>query len=323
MIDTYQQFLERMNDYTSFAELADFFAGRLPEAFDSDINGNIPKWCAPYAELPELQCSNTIIDADLPKVSGDIIEQEKSLLLESLHALHPWRKGPFNLFGIHIDAEWRSDWKWNRLKEHITPLKGRNVLDIGCGNGYHCLRMAGAGAENVIGIDNGMLSIIQFKAVNKYFRCDNVEIFPVAIQDMPDDSPLFDTVFSMGVLYHRKAPEEHLNKIRSLLLPGGECVLESLVIDGYVTDSLIPDDRYAQMRNVHKIPSVHLLEKWVRQAGFTNVRTVDVTATTTDEQRSTQWMHFHSLAEFLDPDDPSRTIEGYPAPKRAVVIATG
>ncbi|MCK5863518.1 MAG: DUF1698 domain-containing protein, partial [Marinobacter adhaerens] len=48
---------------------------------------------------------------------------------------------------------------------------------------------------------------------------------------------------------------------------------------------------------------------------------VDVTPTTTDEQRSTDWMRFNSLQDFLDPNDPSKTVEGYPGPLRATVIA--
>ena len=44
--------------------------------------------------------------------------------------------------------------------------------------------------------------------------------------------------------------------------------------------------------------------------------------TSTDEQRATKWMTNHSLIDFLDPNNKSLTIEGYPAPKRAVFIAT-
>jgi tRNA (mo5U34)-methyltransferase len=48
---------------------------------------------------------------------------------------------------------------------------------------------------------------------------------------------------------------------------------------------------------------------------------VDVNVTSTQEQRSTEWMSFHSLENFLDPDDHSKTIEGYPAPRRAIITA--
>nr|WP_169730591.1 DUF1698 domain-containing protein [Carnimonas nigrificans] len=41
-----------------------------------------------------------------------------------------------------------------------------------------------------------------------------------------------------------------------------------------------------------------------------------------DEQRSTEWMTFQSLKDFLDPEDQHKTIEGYPAPRRALLVAT-
>ncbi|MFT7140778.1 MAG: tRNA (mo5U34)-methyltransferase, partial [Sulfitobacter sp.] len=68
-------------------------------------------------------------------------------------------------------------------------------------------------------------------------------------------------------------------------------------------------------------PSPAALENWLRRAGFVNVRTVDVNQTSVEEQRATEWMDFHSLAEFLDPNDSNLTAEGLPAPKRAIVIA--
>jgi len=51
------------------------------------------------------------------------------------------------------------------------------------------------------------------------------------------------------------------------------------------------------------------------------VRRVSVDVTSTDEQRSTAWMPYQSLADALDPDDPTLTIEGQPRPRRAVLLA--
>jgi len=51
------------------------------------------------------------------------------------------------------------------------------------------------------------------------------------------------------------------------------------------------------------------------------VEIVDVGQTSVEEQRRTPWMTFHSLAQFLDPDDPGLTIEGLPAPRRAILTA--
>jgi len=334
----YQPFLDEMAAFPELDILREVLSSKIASAFDKKANGNLVKWLKSYHDLPELTASTIDLNCSVPVIgrSGDIVETDKHLE-KILKTLLPWRKGPFELFGIHIDTEWHSDFKWDRLKNHISDLKDRIVLDIGCGNGYHCLRMAGSGARLVVGIDTGMLSVIQFKILQKYMCSSGaekdvlqndqinlarrrVEVFPIAIQEVPDALNAFDTVFSMGVIYHRPNPLEHLLQIKSCLKPGGEIVLETLVVDGDADDSLVPEKRYAQMRNVWQIPSVLCAEKWMREAGFCEVRTVDVTVTTTAEQRSTEWMQFHSLQQFLDPQDSSKTIEGYQAPKRAILI---
>jgi tRNA (mo5U34)-methyltransferase len=76
------------------------------------------------------------------------------------------------------------------------------------------------------------------------------------------------------------------------------------------------------MRNIWFLPSPPTLLAWLRRVGFSNARVADLAATTVEEQRATAWMRFESLRDFLDPDDPARTVEGYPAPVRAVVVAT-
>ena len=222
---------------------------------------------------------------------------------------------------MHIDTEWRSDWKWDRLADAIAPLGGRRVLDVGCGNGYHCWRMLGAGAAEVIGIDPTPLFILQFKAVQHYLQQPGIHVLPMTLEAMPQHLPVFDTVFSMGVLYHRRDPMEHLMSLKHKLAPGGQLVLETLVIEGDADALLEPNGRYARMGNVWKLPSPGLAARWLKQAGFSKVKIVDVGMTSFDEQRRTTWMTFHSLREFLDPEDPTLTIEGFPAPRRAILTA--
>jgi tRNA (mo5U34)-methyltransferase len=320
MLDTYKKYLKKLDKDPRFSQLCKFFEKSANLAFNSTSNGNLPRWLDAYRNLPDLIPAKVAINCSTPYATGNIESSEQDLLEELLHQLHPWRKGPYRLFDIFIDTEWRSDWKWERLAPHIKSCSGKNVLDIGCGNGYHCFRIAAEGANSVTGIDTSLLSIMQFKTLQKYLMQENVDIFPVGIQNMPDNTPVFDTVLSMGVLYHRKDHLEHLNTVHSLLTPGGEAVIETLVIDGEPEDCLIPENRYAMMKNVYAIPSVPLLESWLADAGFCEIRTVDVTVTSTEEQRSTDWMKFHSLSNFLNPDNKNETIEGYPAPKRAIII---
>jgi tRNA (mo5U34)-methyltransferase len=303
------------------------WAQQLEQQIAAGLNeqryGDLPRWLAVLRDLPSLQADN--IHLDTSRVGASAIaapaENLTRQLRDALQRLRPWRKGPFELFGVHVDTEWRSDWKWERLEHSIDSLKGRTVLDVGCGSGYHCWRMLGAGAAQVIGIDPTPLFVVQFWALQHYLQQDNIWVLPLAIEQVPANLQAFDTVFSMGVLYHRRSPLEHLQEVKDCLRPGGQLVLETLVIEGKLGDTLLPEGRYARMGNVWFLPSCDTLLSWLRKLGFVDATLVNVCITTTQEQRSTNWMTFHSLANFLDPEDASKTIEGHPAPRRAIVTA--
>lgn len=286
------------------------------------LHGDFKQWQKVIAHLPATPVSVVdVVNAVQFGAANDISEGEAERIRFLLQQLKPWRKGPFDIHGIAIDTEWRSDFKWNRLLPHISPLTGRYVLDVGCGSGYHLWRMRGAGAAFVVGIDPSQLFYTQFQAI-KHFNPDTaVNLIPVGIDDMPALGQ-FDSVFSMGVLYHRRSPIDFLQQLKQQLRPGGELILETLVIDGDVHTVLVPGERYAKMRNVWFIPSTAALCHWLQRLGFKNPKVVDVNTTTLYEQRATSWMENESLIDFLDPTDHSKTIEGYPAPQRAVIIAT-
>ena len=307
----------------SFDGWLDVLPGQVEQSLHPDRNKLIPSWEAMIDALPDVIPSSIDLSASTVRIGmrEDLSAAQQLRFEQQLKDLHPWRKGPFDLFGTKIDTEWRSDLKWDRLKDRIQPLHDRLVLDIGCGNGYHCWRMRGAGARLVIGIDPVVLYVAQFQAVYKYMAEEPVFVLPLRIEELPGNLTGFDTVFSMGVLYHRRSPLDHIMQLRALLRAGGELVLETLVVDGAKGYSLLPEGRYAKMRNVWFIPSSLTLVHWVKRCGFKHVELVDVTPTTAQEQRSTSWMHFESLPDFLDPGDATKTIEGYPAPCRAIIIA--
>ena len=284
-------------------------------------HGEFDKWCRLLAKLPHTTPSKlNLIDSVTVGSASDIDPYTQKKIHGLLQQFMPWRKGPFFVHDIHIDTEWRSDWKWDRVAPHITPLKDRTVLDVGCGSGYHMWRMLGCDASRVIGIDPTQLFLIQFQAIKHFISHQHIHFLPLGIEQM---QPLnaFDTVFSMGVLYHRKDPIQFLTQLKHQLRKGGELILETLVVDGDEQTVLMAGERYAQMRNVWFLPSTDALTVWLTRVGFENIRVVDINYTTIEEQRSTPWMDGHSLQDFLDPDDRSRTIEGYPAPQRAVIVA--
>lgn len=281
-------------------------------------HGDLPRWRAALAGLPEVT-GLARLDQAMPDLGQPVIDQQA--LRQQLMAFHPWRKGPLRLGGVEIHTEWRSDWKWDRVAPHID-LAGHRVLDIGSGNGYFGLRMLGAGASCVVGIDPTILFVMQSLVCRHFTGELQNYVLPLAVEDLPDVPVELDTVFSMGVLYHRKEALHHLERIRGLLKNGGTMVLETLVLPaGRERDVLIPESRYARMRNVWAVPGTGRLLDWVEQAGFRTAEVVDVTPTTTLEQRTTQWMRFESLEQALDPTNQSLTVEGLPAPVRAIFIA--
>ena len=182
--------------------------------------------------------------------------------------------------------------------------------------------MLGEDADLVLGIDPTLLSVMQFHVVQRYLGKKNHYVLPLGIEDVPSDLACFDTVFSMGVLYHRRSPLDHLVELRGCMRSGGELVLETLVVEGEEGTAFMPEGRYAKMRNVWFLPSTTTMLLWLRRCGFKDVACVDINRTSIKEQRRTKWMKFESLADFLDQQDHTKTIEGHPAPLRAIFTAT-
>ncbi len=314
--------MEELYDFLEEENLSKLAVTISPSVKRAKKHGDFQKWEKIFDSLPNVfpVFPDFSKDAVTLRSNKEIDDETKANLRDSLKALSPWRKGPFDLFGVYIDSEWRSDLKWNRFIKSISPLEGRNILDVGGGNGYYALKMLGEKARTVINIEPYLLSVVQFCAVKKFLSWTPAWTLPLGVEEMPENLRFFDAVFSMGVFYHRRSPFEHLAKLKSFLREGGELVLETLVIEGKENEVLVPRERYAKMRNVWFIPSVITLESWLVRAGFKNIRLVEVAKTTTEEQRKTEWMNYESLEDFLDKENSDKTIEGYPAPTRAIFV---
>ncbi|MFQ3334568.1 MAG: tRNA (mo5U34)-methyltransferase [Woeseiaceae bacterium] len=283
-------------------------------------NGNQTRWSHSLKQLPNIK--KQLFNLDTAVISNKTINltsKEKEITRKALKELSPWRKGPFLIDDIFINSEWQSNMKWDRIKEMVKPLEGKMILDVGCGNGYYSLRMLGDGAKSVIGIDPSMLFMMQFKAITHFMRSVPVFLLPLKFEELPCNMPIFDTAFSMGVLYHQRSPLEHLNQLYGALKKNGELILETIIFPGNDTYFRNENGRYAQMPNVWHLPNIKELYSWLKLTGFKNIKKGRIEITSTDEQRSTEWMTSHSLSNALDPDNKKLTIEGFPAPHRIII----
>lgn len=317
--------LDRLNADLESAGLTDFHAcikSRLDENLRPGAHGKLAEWQGILQNLPRFELDSVELDqAAVRAIATRMTTESTDTLRHLLLKLVPWRKGPFEIGDVRIDSEWQSNLKWERVSPHLSSLRDRRVLDVGCGNGYYALRMRGHGARMVLGIEPTLQYIAQFEAIQHYVRQPAVHVLPLRLADLPPESRAFDTTFSMGVLYHQRDPLEHLRQLRATLRDGGELILETLVLPGDLPEAVNPDDRYAKMRNVWQLPTLSLLLEWLEVAGFTACRVVDTNVTTTEEQRTTEWMPFESLREALDPQNPDLTVEGLPRPCRATLVA--
>lgn len=293
------------------------------QAFIDKDKGNFFKFRKVVENLPSIIPSLIKLDQRAVTIGqpSDISLKDKKNILKALKKLSPWRKGPFEFFGEKVDSEWQSWMKWERLATILPVLQKKKILDIGSSNGYYMFRSAGLGADIVLGIEPQSNFYYQYLAIQKYLALKNVFCLPVAFDQLPLMQTYFDIIFCMGILYHSRSPLEMLKKIHGFLKSDGYLMVESLIIEGNKGMCLFPKDRYAKMRNIFFIPDISAMISWLQRSGFNHIKCVDITCTQIEEQRKTDWIQTESLEDFLDGKDPSKTVEGYPRPIRAIFLA--
>jgi len=253
---------------------------------------------------------------DIVKISGDY----KHDITEAAKKMMPWRKGPFQIFDLFIDTEWQSNIKYNLLRKHFN-LKDKRVADIGCNNGYYMFRMLEDKPSLLVGFDPSPLYRTQFDFINHFVKSDIVyEMLGVEHAEFYEEK--FDTIFCLGVLYHRSDPVAMLKQLFRSLDKKGEVILDTFFIDGEEEYALCPESSYSKIPNIYFVPTIKALKHWCLRAGFESFELLETSKTDAEEQRKTEWIEGQSLEDFLDPNDNTKTVEGYPAPQRVYVRLT-
>ena len=266
-------------------------------------------------------CNNVEVKlGDKVEVQIDNLSSElASQIEETARLMKPWRKGPFQLNALFIDSEWQSQIKYNLLEPHFD-LKDKVVGDIGCNNGYYLFRMLAQEPKKLIGFDPSAVYYSQFKFINHFIQSDIVYEL-LGVEHVEFYEHRFDTLFCLGVLYHRSDPVAMLKSLFKGLNKGGELILDTFMIDGEGEMCLTPRERYSKIPNIYFVPTVNALKNWCYRAGFESVEVLETMKTEPREQRKTEWIDTQSLEDFLDPEDDMKTVEGYPAPKRVYIKA--
>lgn len=275
-------------------------------------------------QVNHLRATSCDFSGDVVRIgsSSDLTEPDRLELYTVLKALMPWRKGPFSLFGIDIDAEWRSDRKWKRLLPDLPDLQGKVIGDIGCNNGYYMFRMLPYKPRFVLGLEPYVQHYYTFNLLNSFARQDNLAVELLGIEHLSLFPACFDVLFCMGILYHRSSPIEALKDIHAALKPSGTLLVESQAIPGDAPLALFPEKTYAKVPGTWFVPTESCLRHWLVRSGFREVRCFCNHAMSSSEQRRTEWMQYESYQDFIDKDNESLTIEGYPAPRRVFFKAT-
>ncbi len=272
----------------------------------------------PYGRLTAFKASFTDCGGDVVTIGqpNEITDAERHELRQDLRLFMPWRKGPFSVFGIDVDAEWRSERKWNCLTPKLPDLRDKVICDIGCNNGYYMFRMSAHHPRLVIGLEPSVQHYYCFNSLNGMAGVPNLHIDLLGAEHLSFFSNSFDVVFLMGIIYHRASPIDTLRDIFSSLKPGGTLILESQAIPGDEPIALFPENTYAKVPSTYFVPTGPCLANWMKRAGFTEVDFFNSHPMSSEEQRKTDWMVFESYDDFTNPEDPSKTVEGYSAPIR-------
>jgi len=274
----------------------------------------------PYQEaikaLPEYESIEVTLGDIVDIQIADLSEEDAVQIRETALLMKPLRKGPFRINGLFIDSEWQSQIKYNLLEPHFD-LKDKIVGDIGCNNGYYLFRMLSQKPKKLIGFDPSAIYYSQFMFLDHFVKSDIVYEM-LGVEHVEFYEHKFDTLFCLGVLYHRSDPVAMLKSLFKGLNKGGELILDTFMIDGEGEMCLTPRDRYSKIPNIYFVPTVSALKNWCLRAGFESVEVLEIMKTDLNEQRKTEWIDTQSLEDFLDPDDPEKTVEGYPAPKGCI-----
>ena len=104
--------------------------GLVQDRLHINSHGDMSRWVQAIENLPLAEKTSAAIDSYIAITAPGLLTEDLVRVERALMQMRPWRKGPFSINELHIDSEWRSDMKWDRIKSAIGSLQGQRVLDL-------------------------------------------------------------------------------------------------------------------------------------------------------------------------------------------------
>ena len=131
--------------------------------------------------------------------------------------------------------------EWETLKKMLPDFRGKRILDLGCGYGWHCQYAMEQGAESVVGIDISKKMLEKAIEKNKY---EQVKYIHQPIEDINFPEDFFDCVISSLALHYVVSFEDVVKTVKRCIKSGGDFVfsVEHPVFTAYGTQDWIYDN---------------------------------------------------------------------------------
>lgn len=113
--------------------------------------------------------------------------------------------------------------EWEALQKLLPEFKGKRVLDLGCGFGWHCQYAIDHGAKAVTGVDisENMLAVAKEKTD------DRICYMQMPIEDISFSENSFDAVISSLAFHYIESFGRIVEKVHACLVPGGDFVFSA------------------------------------------------------------------------------------------------
>ncbi|MBO9593310.1 MAG: class I SAM-dependent methyltransferase [Niabella sp.] len=114
--------------------------------------------------------------------------------------------------------------EWPVLRAMLPDLKGKRVLDLGCGYGWHCRYAAEQGAVQVTGVD---LSARMLEQARSYTAYTQIQYLRQSIEAVEFPPASFDVIISSLALHYIADYEGVCKRMFTMLSAGGRLVFSA------------------------------------------------------------------------------------------------